>query len=181
MAKTDMLMNSEAMRRARNVSTIDSPPISGGSIAATALRKNQSESRNRNGSARSSARARSSCTVLPASRWAAASPPTLTPACPRKSLATRSAVFESSALFLSQPITYVERPSFDRSVGSLSWYQVATRPTPGSAASVRAALSTRARVKSRMSTTRPGSASRPVAFWIDCEVLTLSLAGSSAP
>jgi hypothetical protein len=104
-AKTDRLMNSAAIRSPRKVSTIARPPMSGGSSAATRLRKNHSESRNSSGSASNSARARSLPTVLPTSCCATADPPTFTPGCPLKAAITRSAVFDSSAVRFSQPST----------------------------------------------------------------------------
>src|SRR5437667_28905 len=91
--------------------TIARPPISGGSAAATRLRKNQSASANRMGNAISSARARSSDTILLAARSAAAPPPSSTPDQPRKARETRSTVFVLSAEGLSAPTANAERPS----------------------------------------------------------------------
>ena len=54
-AKIETEVSSLATRSIRNVPTIARPPISGGSRAATTLRKKSSESRNRNGKASSSA------------------------------------------------------------------------------------------------------------------------------
>jgi hypothetical protein len=58
-AKIEIEPNSEPTRRPNIVSTIEVPPTSSGSSAATTLRKNRKVRRKRNGNTRSSARLRS--------------------------------------------------------------------------------------------------------------------------
>ena len=166
--------------------TIARPPISGGSAAATRLRKNQSASANRMGNAISSARARSSDTILLAARSAGAPPPSSTPDQPRNARETRSTVFVLSAEGVSTPTANAERPSREIIARDPPWNGVVTLAMPRSAPSRRATSAILAWPAvdatgdpGRTSATMTGLSDR-VDWWSRCEALKLSLAGSLA-
>ena len=138
-ANTDRCIASLTPRSVRKVRTIASPPTSGGSAAATRLRKNHSASRNSSGKASSSAPFRSSDTIRFAAREAAADPPSRTSGVWASSRLRRSTAFGASTEFLRYAVANARRPSREIILADpLGVNGVTTRPMARSEVSLRA-------------------------------------------
>ncbi len=120
---TDSGVISVAIRSPRNESRIVSPPTNGGSRAATNPRKTQNASTSSSGNAISSARSRSSSTILPTCSKPITPPPSCTWSSSSNSFSIRLAVLSRtwSSSGRKSARTYVAFLSRETIAGSRVW------------------------------------------------------------